>query len=163
MERLQTAAGVVRYRTAVGFLSEYRRDAREPIVELLNVRAGSPGVVPVVAEAGRVGGGSATAADGGAGVDGAVEDAHGPPVAAPAPTGSRSSMRLKEMMTLRESACYAMTRVQVTLKVVVINLGQCMVSGPVRLRRDRVTLSDLAPTAVKTLSKIINGTSIKVN
>lgn len=129
-ERNQTNNGVVRYRTAHGWMSEYRKDSQSEILELINAGFDSSNSDNFSLKA----------------IDEKQEN--------------RNLRRLKEMMTVRESACYALTRINVTLRIVAMHLSHSVVSYQSRSsrgRRDSDSLSPLAGTVSKVLTKIVKG------
>lgn len=72
----------------------------------------------------------------------------------------KARRRLKEMMTLRESACFCLTRINTTLRVVAMHLSQSVIqyqSRPLRGRPNAGMLSATANLASGSLSKIIKG------
>jgi hypothetical protein len=129
-ERSQTNHGVVRYRTAHGWMSEYRKDSQSEILELIDVGLDASG------------------------------SGHFSQKSSVEKQEDRGTRRLKEMMTVRESACYALTRINVTLRIVAMHLSHSVVtyqSRSSRGRRDADTLSPLAGTVSKVLAKIVRG------
>jgi hypothetical protein len=119
-ERGQTASGLIRFRTAHGWLSENRRDqSRDPIVELLSLTPCS-----------RVG-------------DKKMEVPSDP-----------VKRKLMEAMTIRESSCYALSRVHSSLKKVLFSLvSLCHVDSA--SSRTGPALSGSAPMLSSSLSKIL--------
>jgi hypothetical protein len=121
-ERGQTSTGLIRFRTAHGWLSENRRDqSRDPIVELLSL-------TPCSSLVG----------------DNKTEVPLDP-----------VKRKLMEAMTMRESSCYALSRVHSSLKMVLICLVKlCHVDSP--SSRTGPTLSGSAPMLSGSLSKILH-------
>ena len=133
-ERSQTTAGVVRYRTEHGWLSEFRREQhRDPIVEILGV---SYETVP-----------DALAVD-----------------CKKAQTNSRDSKlrKVSESLTMRESVSHTMTRVNYALRQVGIHLSRTIMTESTEIRRgfssSRAQVpSPSAPFVSTSLSKIFKG------
>eukprot|EP01035_Chromulina_nebulosa_P017426 gene17426-22978_t len=134
-ERKQTSSGVVRYRTSHGWLSEYRKDSQSEIVEILHVLPWD---------------------------DSRLNDSYS--TVTQSETIFESNIRkLREMMTLRESVCFSLMRINMTLRIVAMHLSHSTIQysyrGSHRNRRGETdsTISSLAPLISKSLTKIIKG------
>ena len=129
-ERSQTAAGVVRYRSRYGWLSEYRRDGqKEPLLELLSL--------PSVAD---------------------LTSGYGTPSKESVAALSKDpgKRRLVEAMTLRESTCSAIVRIHSNLRHVASYLSRlCIVeSNNLRTRVITVVQPSVAALLANSLSNI---------
>eukprot|EP01041_Mallomonas_annulata_P000793 gene793-1538_t len=130
-ERWLCTGGIVRYRCAHGWLSEFRRDQlREPIVEVINV-------VQVA-------------------VDTSSSSLSERLSAPPAP----ATVLAMDTLTMRESVCVAMTRVHSALRHLGAQLARAIVAELPHPRRQLTpvnTLSEVAPLLVTSLSSTIEG------
>jgi hypothetical protein len=120
-ERRRNSAGITRYRTAHGWISEIRKDQRSPIVELLGLQTLSADEVLKQQQQLAMGSSHSKQSD-------AKRD-DGDTAAKKSNSSNGRKVDLSELLTFREAASFCLTRAHGSLRQVIVYLSRGLQSS----------------------------------
>lgn len=150
-ERSQSSSGIVRYCTPDGWISESRKESHFDIIEILNVLS-----VPKF---------ESSVEESGDSLENKISKLSLSKVEKKVELfeseKERKARRLNEMLTVRETCCFALSRLNSTLRIVAMHLSHSTVnyqSRPTsRKAQSPENLSSMAVVVSTSLSKIVKG------